>query len=191
VIGRFYSNDAMQSIAHLAKGNLNGFNRYTYANNNPYKYVDPDGREGVDSRLKARTDAMLNGQVSSDEFRAQNMADGVGGVAAIGGGAAGFWRLSVEAAPAVLAIFINKDAVFALLSIMTANVERLGGGDIGGDFTPKTGKQGGRDVRREIERENEPPPLEQKVKPTDPDKKKNKATGGSIRKDYMDKPSKK
>ncbi|WP_438269636.1 hypothetical protein [Pseudomonas alvandae] len=25
------------------ENNLHSFNRYTYANNNPYKYVDPDG----------------------------------------------------------------------------------------------------------------------------------------------------
>ncbi|KMT64156.1 hypothetical protein XM47_15920 [Catenovulum maritimum] len=44
VIGRFYSNDPVGSVEFLAKGNIQGFNRYAYANNNPYKYVDPDGR---------------------------------------------------------------------------------------------------------------------------------------------------
>jgi RHS repeat-associated protein len=39
VIGRFYSNDPVGFI-----GNPHSFNRYAYANNNPYKYVDPDGR---------------------------------------------------------------------------------------------------------------------------------------------------
>ncbi len=47
VIGRFYSNDPMDAQAHLAKGNIHGFNRYTYANNNPYKYVDPDGEAPI------------------------------------------------------------------------------------------------------------------------------------------------
>lgn len=40
VIGRFYSNDPVG----FNTDNLMMFNRYAYANNNPYKYVDPDGR---------------------------------------------------------------------------------------------------------------------------------------------------
>ncbi|AIY67425.1 RHS repeat domain-containing protein [Pseudoalteromonas piratica] len=45
VIGRFYSNDPVGYLGHAEKGNpIHGFNRYAYANNNPYKYVDPDGK---------------------------------------------------------------------------------------------------------------------------------------------------
>ncbi|MDX1536650.1 RHS repeat-associated core domain-containing protein [Arsukibacterium sp.] len=40
IIGRFYSNDPMGFKA----SNPMMFNRYAYANNNPYKFVDPDGR---------------------------------------------------------------------------------------------------------------------------------------------------
>ncbi|NRB26040.1 RHS repeat-associated core domain-containing protein, partial [Shewanella sp.] len=40
LIGRFYSNDPIGFT-----GNPHSFNRYSYANNNPYKYIDPDGRE--------------------------------------------------------------------------------------------------------------------------------------------------
>jgi uncharacterized protein RhaS with RHS repeats len=48
VIGRFYSNDPVDFLGHLDRGNAtHGFNRYTYANNNPYKYVDPDGEFGL------------------------------------------------------------------------------------------------------------------------------------------------
>ncbi|TCN79453.1 RHS repeat-associated core domain-containing protein [Shewanella fodinae] len=45
LIGRFYTNDPVDVLGHLSRGNSpsNGFNRYAYANNNPYKYVDPDG----------------------------------------------------------------------------------------------------------------------------------------------------
>lgn len=44
VIGRFYSNDPADTFEHFRQGNVQGFNRNAYANNNPYKYVDPDGR---------------------------------------------------------------------------------------------------------------------------------------------------
>jgi RHS repeat-associated protein len=45
VIGRFYSNDPAGAVSHLSTENgIQGFNRYAYANNNPYKYTDPDGK---------------------------------------------------------------------------------------------------------------------------------------------------
>ncbi|MGV2873214.1 RHS repeat-associated core domain-containing protein [Colwellia sp. E150_009] len=46
VIGRFYSNDP------AGFSNVHNFNRYAYANNNPYKYVDPDGRNAVTKFIK-------------------------------------------------------------------------------------------------------------------------------------------
>ncbi|MCF7516159.1 RHS repeat-associated core domain-containing protein, partial [Pseudoalteromonas sp. L7] len=51
VIGRFYSNDPLDAMGHLSKGDIHGFNRYAYANNNPYKYTDPDG---LDAYLVSR-----------------------------------------------------------------------------------------------------------------------------------------
>jgi RHS repeat-associated protein len=41
VIGRFYSNDP------VGFKNVHNFNRYAYARNNPYKYIDPDGRDAT------------------------------------------------------------------------------------------------------------------------------------------------
>ena len=43
MLGRFTGIDPKGVEAN----DLNGFNRYAYANNNPYKYVDPDGRSAV------------------------------------------------------------------------------------------------------------------------------------------------
>lgn len=43
VIGRFYSNDPVGFKA----SNPMMFNRYAYANNNPYAYTDPDGRQAT------------------------------------------------------------------------------------------------------------------------------------------------
>jgi len=40
VVGRFMGIDPVG----VDPGNIHSFNRYAYANNNPYKYVDPDGR---------------------------------------------------------------------------------------------------------------------------------------------------
>ncbi|ADN75521.1 ParB-like nuclease domain protein [Ferrimonas balearica DSM 9799] len=48
VIGRFYSNDPVDALGHIRRGNpTHGFNRYTYVNNSPFKYVDPDGEFGL------------------------------------------------------------------------------------------------------------------------------------------------
>ncbi|MFT6734840.1 MAG: hypothetical protein ACJAS9_003042, partial [Polaribacter sp.] len=41
VIGRFYSNDP------IGFRDIHSFNRYAYANNNPYKYTDPDGQSSL------------------------------------------------------------------------------------------------------------------------------------------------
>jgi RHS repeat-associated protein len=43
VIGRFISEDPKG----LDEANLHSHNRYAYANNSPYKYVDPDGRASM------------------------------------------------------------------------------------------------------------------------------------------------
>ena len=43
MLGRFLSTDPVG----FSESNLMSFNRYAYANNNPFKYVDPDGRDPV------------------------------------------------------------------------------------------------------------------------------------------------
>ena len=49
VIGRFYSNDP---VGWNPKNPVHSFGRYTYANNNPYKYTDPTGMEGEETYKK-------------------------------------------------------------------------------------------------------------------------------------------
>ena len=54
VIGRFYSNEPVSSLGHLSRGSVQGFNRYAYANNSPYAYIDPDGQFGIRSAAAYR-----------------------------------------------------------------------------------------------------------------------------------------
>jgi RHS repeat-associated protein len=51
LIGRFYSNDPVGFKA----SNLMMFNRYAYANNNPYKFIDPDGEEVESIFIQGKT----------------------------------------------------------------------------------------------------------------------------------------
>lgn len=66
IIGRFYSNDPVGFTA----SNPMMFNRYAYANNNPYKYRDPDGRSPVLNFHKGIRDgeAILNGSKTQKDF---------------------------------------------------------------------------------------------------------------------------
>ncbi|MEO5560338.1 MAG: RHS repeat-associated core domain-containing protein [Dokdonella sp.] len=60
VTGRFISIDP----AGFSEGNLQSFNRYAYANNNPYRYIDPDGRQSIPALL-----AIVPGQQAWENAR--------------------------------------------------------------------------------------------------------------------------
>jgi uncharacterized protein RhaS with RHS repeats len=61
VIGRFYSNDP------IGFTNIHTFNRYAYANNNPYRYTDPDGRKAGDLFKTQTLAAMDFGKTYNDD----------------------------------------------------------------------------------------------------------------------------
>jgi RHS repeat-associated protein len=78
VIGRFYSNDP------IGFRDIHSFNRYAYANNNPYKYTDPDGKEskerGAGFRVLAAVILDALGAVSPETSQAMiNDATGTKG----------------------------------------------------------------------------------------------------------------
>ena len=62
VIGRFYSNDPVDAVSHLSnEEGIKGFNRYSYAVNNPYKYTDPDGKTILNPATGAGAGCALTG----------------------------------------------------------------------------------------------------------------------------------
>ena len=89
VIGRFYSNDPVNFLEHLERDNpVHGFGRYTYANNNPYLYVDPDGEFGVIGAVYGAISGGVGGFVASGDGVKNKLVGTFSG--AVAGGAVGF-----------------------------------------------------------------------------------------------------
>jgi hypothetical protein len=69
VIGRFYSNNPVGVIGHGKRGKyVEGFNRYAYTYNNPYKYTDPDGKiPRIDIVAKNLLDRVVSGEITPQQ----------------------------------------------------------------------------------------------------------------------------
>ena len=68
-LGRFMSMDPVG----FQEGNVHSFNKYAYANNNPYGYVDPNGESGISNFYLGKGDmqGILSGQLDQDFFEAR------------------------------------------------------------------------------------------------------------------------
>ncbi|GIU30613.1 hypothetical protein TUM3792_41560 [Shewanella sp. MBTL60-007] len=91
LIGRFYSNDPVDALGHMKRYNpIHGFNRYTYANNNPYKYTDPDGNFAF---LIPVVGAVIGGYTAYNQAISAGASDGeamvIGAVGALTGAISG------------------------------------------------------------------------------------------------------
>lgn len=139
VIGRFYSNDPADVMEHIARGNpIHGFNRYTYANNNPYKYVDPDGEFGL---LGAAIGAFVGGvsSIAVQSFTGDGKINWstVGAATATGaavgatGGLAGaaVAKIGLTGAEAAATVLLPSSGVAAVGGALTQMVENTANGD--------------------------------------------------------------
>lgn len=77
VVGRFMGIDPKE----VSPNEIHSFNRYSYTNNNPYRFVDPDGREAVsvDSRNNQAIASMINNYASKTfGFNSSNRLEVIG-----------------------------------------------------------------------------------------------------------------
>jgi RHS repeat-associated protein len=121
VNGRFYSNDPVDALGHMQRGNsiAHGFNRYAYANNNPYKYTDPDGEFGLIGFAIGFTADAIGQYVTTGKVNVtQSLISGA--VGAVTGGLASVAKTSLSVGGKVVASQSEKILAGAMVASGTA-----------------------------------------------------------------------
>ena len=139
--GRFTSVDPVLDLEQ-AMQDPQRWNRYHYVQGNPLRFVDPDGRQGVESALARDERALLKGEISKEEFNARIAARGAGavaGLAVLAGPLA--WRAAVGC---VYSVACQAFAIGALEGIAGGPPRIIGPtGDIDPAANALAGKLGG------------------------------------------------
>lgn len=80
-VGQFLSVDPVTAYDQP----LVAFNRYRYANSNPYRFTDPDGRFGssIERAIDRDIMARANGEISNEEYFDRAEARAAGGIAGL------------------------------------------------------------------------------------------------------------
>jgi len=73
IVGRFLSVDPVTADA----GSGGNFNRYWYANNNPYRFTDPDGRDFISALINRATAIESGSQAAVDTANKQLVGEGI------------------------------------------------------------------------------------------------------------------
>ena len=137
VIGRFYSNDP------LGFRGVHSFNRYAYGNNNPYKYIDPDGRDPSEafkpltdffentekqagqlpSDLKATSKVVGDGLVEGGRIAGEATAESLGTASTVAGLVPGGQGISIVLA--VADVIVNDESSNATGALVSGSTDSL------------------------------------------------------------------